>query len=417
MLAIRGLAFLLCGLCLAGQDRPGDPLLDFMYAKFAASFTRDSGPGSEILVLTVPGVPLVPADLPSLAAISTMLDQVPLPTRTYRPSGYRYSSLYGKILSRAAVTRYQVAADRSLALKAKRLLFDRARPGQVTPEYAAYLKYEAEYAVALDARAIAQAENRGTGKLVAPGLDQAVQAARKAWEERGSKVKIDNALKAIRKTYDSSAQVLFEELRKAFESAKEAPGEDGEPWLPVLASPPVDQWLSPKGWHPWAFHQSDCRPGAPRAAGPLPPGRVQGDGPIPADWTPSMTLTVEVKRVKILRPWMDAAIFSAHTWRLLDAAGFRLVSTGNPADPDPGPMPVLVTGILLARRLTLTGYSAGLSALGGRTTPARLGPFSMVGTRPPSGGATTITVPDPQIIAFFCQTVPRSPTPDPKYFR
>ncbi|MDR3671367.1 MAG: hypothetical protein P4L36_10995 [Holophaga sp.] len=415
MLPFRGLGFLLCGLCLAGQVLQGEPLLDFMYTKFAASFTRGSGPGTEFLVLAVPGVPLVPADLKNPAYISTMLDQVPLPSRSYRPSGYLYSSVYGKVLTRAAVTRYQVAADRNLALKAKRMMFDRSRPGQVTRDYAAYLKYEAEYAAALDARTIAQAESRGTRKPVSPSLDQAVQTARKTWEQRGSKVKIDNALKALRKTYDSNAPVLFEELRSAFENAQEPSGEDGEPWLPVLANPPVEEWLSPKGWHPWAFHQSDCRPGAPGAAGPLPPGRIQGDGPVPADWTPSMTLTVEVKRVNILRPWMDTAIFSVHTWRMLDSAGFSVVSTGNPADPDPGPMPILITGILLARRLTLTG--AGPSAKGTQKRPARLGPFSLAGAKPPSGGGTVITVPDPQIIAFFCQIVPKSPTPNPKFFR
>jgi hypothetical protein len=415
--AIRGLALLLCCLCLAGQDRPDDRLLDFMYAKFAASFTQSSGQSAEFLVLAVPGVPLTPSELANPSYISTMLDQVPLPSRIFHPSGYLYSALYGKVMEQAAVTRYRVAADRNLALKAKRLIFDRSRSGQVTREYAAYLRYEAEYAEALDALTIAREEARGTGKPVPPGLDEAVTTARQTWEKRGSKLKVDHALKALHKTYATNAQVLFEELRSQFEAAQESPAEDGQRWLPVLANPPVEDWLSGKGWYPWAFHQSDYRPGARRAAGPLPPGRIQGDGPIPAGWTPAMTLTVELKRVNIYRPWMDQAIFSAHTWQLLPSAGIRLLSTGNPADPDPGPMPILVTGILLARKLTLTGYSADSNP---RKPAGRLGPFSLAGARPvaaPSGGGTAITVPDPQIIAFFCRTVPRSPAPDPKYFR
>jgi hypothetical protein len=125
-----------------------------------------------------------------------------------------------------------------------------------------------------------------------------------------------------------------------------------------------------------------------------------------------MTLAVEVKRVTIARPWMDLGIFSAHTWMLKETTGFALVSTGNPADPVPGPMPVVITGILLARKLTLTGYEG--KASGGGQVPVRLGPFGLGAARR-SGSA--ITAPDPQIIAFFIQVVPKSPTPDPKLFR
>jgi hypothetical protein len=115
---------------------------------------------------------------------------------------------------------------------------------------------------------------------------------------------------------------------------------------------------------------------------------------------------VEVKRVTIARPWMDLGIFSAHSWMLKETTGFAQVSSGNPADPDPGPMPVVITGILLARKLTLTGYEG--------KAPGRLGPFGLGAARR-SGSA--ITAPDPQIIAFFVQVVPKSPTPDPKLFR
>jgi hypothetical protein len=81
-------------------------------------------------------------------------------------------------------------------------------------------------------------------------------------------------------------------------------------------------------------------------------------------------------------------------------------------------MPILDTGLLLARKLTLTGYPG--------SGADRLGPFDLGGgqgrpamarhmTRTPAG--TVITVPDLQIVAFFCQVVPQSPTPDPRFFR
>jgi hypothetical protein len=117
----------------------------------------------------------------------------------------------------------------------------------------------------------------------------------------------------------------------------------------------------------------------------------------------------------------------AHTWLLKDGAGFTLVSSGNPADPDPGPMPILITGVLLARKLVLTGFQTQVAADGGIPLPDRLGQFDLGG--PQAGrlaltrriamtaGGTSIAVADPQIIAFFCRIVPRSPTPDLKFFK
>jgi hypothetical protein len=295
-------------------------------------------------------------------------------------------------------------ASQNAALAAKRAISDRARPGQPTKEYAAFLKYQAEYAAAQDAKSLALAEHKASGKALPPELDQDLQEARSRWNSLGYKVSIQNALKALRKVYDTNALALFQNLRADFIKAR-VRGNQNQDWLPVTTNPPVEQWLSGTGWHPLTFRQADLQAPAAQEEVPLPLDRRRGASPTPA-WSPGLTLTVQVKRVNVSRPWMDLSIFSAHTWALSQATGFERVSSGNPADQEPGPMPIIITGILLARKLELAGYPGKL--------PGRLGPFGLGGAKP---DGTTISVPDPQIIAFFCQVVPKSPSPDPKLFK
>lgn len=408
----------LCWLPLPAQNAP-DALIDFMYAKFAATFTG-SGANPEFLVLASPGIGLDPASLKTPCyEISLLLDQVPVVARSYHTSGNQYSVIYKRILDFAHVTPYQASGSRDAALKARRMLFDRSRPGRVTREYAAFQRYRAEYESARDARSLALEENRN-GKPIPPGLNQAIDAARQRWETLGSKVPVQKALDALRKAYDTNAQALFHGLRNEFINAQ-LRGQSSHRWLPVTTFPPVEQWMTGTGWHPMSFRQNDLRQTLPAGTPPLPGGTP--DPKALAAWTRSMVLSVEVKRVGVSRPWMDGALFGARSWTLPAGGGFTQVSSGRPADRHPGPMPILVTGLLLARRLTLSGYPSGPA---GRV-PTRLGPFDLSGTRSglpaqkrqqtrtPEG--ISITAPDPQIIAFFCQAVPMSPDPDPKLFR
>lgn len=409
-------ASLVCCQSLAAQAAAQVALLEFMYAKFAAAFTppRAGEQSEEFLILASPGIGLSRSDLvtPSYA-VSQLVDQVPEPSRIYHISGNQVSRILERVLDTAAITRYQDLAARNAALAAKRALYDRSRPGQPTREYAGFQKYQAEYLAAQDARALALAESRAAKKPLPPGLDQAVEAARKTWESLGYRRPIQMALDAVQQAYQSNALVMFQNLRTGLQNARlrsNAP----QPWLPVTTYPPVEQWATGTGWHPMTFQQADLQAPSSNDTAPLPARNAQA----PA-WAPGMVLSVELKRVKVTRPWMDPAIFSAHTWMLQENAGFLMVSTGNPADPSPGVMPLYVTGLLLARKLSLTGCR-------GRE-PGRLGPFDLGGVqsgRPAmthrtirSSAGTTIEVPDPQIIAFICQVVPRSPAPDPRAFR
>jgi hypothetical protein len=75
-------------------------------------------------------------------------------------------------------------------------------------------------------------------------------------------------------------------------------------------------------------------------------------------------------------------------------------------------MPLLITGILLARKLSLKGDWS--KSAGG--PPQRLGPFALAAGGK-AGSGTTIVVDGAQIIGFFCEPVPRCPTPSPNLFK
>ena len=102
-------------------------------------------------------------------------------------------------------------------------------------------------------------------------------------------------------------------------------------------------------------------------------------------------------------------------------APFQTVSSGRPGDPDPGQpgdpgvMPLLVTGLLLARKVRMQGRITDPAI----TAPKALGPFALDGrpVQAAQDGTLTLSADAPQIIAFFCTPVPKCPDPDAKAFR
>lgn len=419
------------GLCLAvllgpaplrSQDAGLEALFEFMYAKFAASFATGRGKDatSEFLVLANPGMPLAAESLRNPMDLWDVVDLVPRPTRVYQPSGERVSAVYRRLLATADLVGTQDQGLRARAQDAGRVLYDRYRPGKITPEYSRYLDCEAACAAAQDALTSAKAQSQAAGSTLAPdklrALEEALSAARQDWEQKGSRTRIAGSLGTLQKLYDQNAKVFFLNLAELLDKA------ELEDSYPVDFHPAPDQWLGNTGWHPWVFQASDLAQPAPREAVPL--GLEPGPGARPAPaWTRTLVLQVELKRVKVDRPWLNPGVFTNRAWRLGSGAGFPVVSNGNLADPRPGPLPLVVTGLLLARNLNLR-WSGENGPAGGRP-PGQVGPFSLAGPGKTgrvarietSTAGASVSAPDPQIIGYFCLVVPRCPDPDPKLFK
>jgi hypothetical protein len=419
---VFGLAGVLGAAGARAQDAGVETLFDFMYAKFAASYATGQGKDAkaEFLVLASPGLALTQAELKDPREIWRMVDKVPRPARLYTPSGDLVSDLYQRILETAQVTGIQDQGLRAKAQEAARLLNDKRRPGKPTEEYSRYLQYEAAWVAAQDALQVALTESQASGRSLAPqarqALEDAVAAAARDWADKGFKARIGGALASIQKLYEANSRAYFYTLGQELGRAR------FEDTYPVELHPATDQWLAPTGWNPWLFQASDLNQPAPREPVPLAPGAIRDPRARPA-WASTLVLRVELKRVRVTRPWLDLSVFRNRSWRMGPGAGFQAVSTGNLADRDQGPLPLVVTGLLLARNLTLTW--TGEAAVPGGKLPAQVGPFTVAGPgrslrtarMERTAAGAVVTAPDPQIIGFFCQIVPKSPDPDPKFFK
>jgi hypothetical protein len=147
-------------------------------------------------------------------------------------------------------------------------------------------------------------------------------------------------------------------------------------------------------------------------------------------------VSMELMRVTLDRPWMDEGVFESHAWKWLEGSLYdkRKISSGADATSGVTPpasdvMPFVPTGLLLARRVSLTAnWSTDLKTSFDSHTSAGAsvgwGPFSFGGRYDNSNASTyhkakaagnTISWDAPQILGFFVQVLPESPNPDECY--
>lgn len=139
----------------------------------------------------------------------------------------------------------------------------------------------------------------------------------------------------------------------------------------------------------------------------------------------NLNLDVELMQLPIIRPWYDGTIFNSRSWKWAGSAQELPVSDG--AEIPSGQMPVLTTSVILARNLNIgidTASQKNSDALKklAVNASASWGPFSLKGNyrtesedksqsfRTDSKGIHCAGM---QIIGFVCDSLPKSPDPDP----
>ena len=141
--------------------------------------------------------------------------------------------------------------------------------------------------------------------------------------------------------------------------------------------------------------------------------------------TSNAGLTTDLMLVPLRRTWFDPVILLNRAWDWDRNINNSVISDGG--DPPTGLMPAYITGMIVAKNVKITvdmtstenaSFASQLSV----STSAGWGPFSVRGNYSRNYSRKThdfvstssgIEIPGMQIIGFTCQTVPKTPNPDP----
>jgi len=140
--------------------------------------------------------------------------------------------------------------------------------------------------------------------------------------------------------------------------------------------------------------------------------------------TEGLNIDLQLTMVPIRRTWLDATIFSNRAWRLDPNINNSVYSDG--ATPADGKMPAIITGMILAREVSLgmnmtTERNSSFASQLAIKASGGFGPFRVKGSFSRNASRTThdyvmssagINVPGMQIIGFICQRIPTCPNPD-----
>ena len=434
-----------------------------------------SAPAAPFLSVAAPGVPLGGSDLDfgdmatraeidANAAFSRMVDNVPSPQGFWTLTARKVWDVYEDAVTQvrlpasALSARQQRELDDALALLSCtatiRSAQARAKARQVvrdTPEMAAYMQHQTAYVAALSARngMEIQANCPGASNSLVQdwarngaSYESLVRGAHDSWVADGYKDNVEAAVGVVRRLAALGPERLYRSLRATFATAELADS-TGKVFLPTFiypTDPPTGLMTALKAsWTPFEFTLQDVHTFQPD-------GRVSSGGSAGAGWglwsagssvwygagqrtfpcdTTGLMVQAELLPVPLSRPWMRPEIFPSRGWRWALPVGSGPVSDGG--TPPMGQMPLLPTAVVLAQNVMINlDMTAGPNASSWSSVSSGAsvgwGPFSIQGNGTHLGAATAshftrsdggISVPGPQIVAFVCEVLGRSPDPDP----
>ena len=420
------------GAVLAAQNAPWTDLQNQLWAKLSTAFPRPSTPGTlpEVLILANPGLSLDSLGVTDGSGLAQLLDALPTPGRDYVPSGFSCSKVYHTVIFGSELPLGWDAKAQARARAASHLLHapgSQFKPSETMNDYLKYKKAYDDAAAALNGPPDRTEVRSLQYFMKLQGRKDAAAQALQDWETLGHRAQVEQALADLDALQNQHVYHLFSQLQDDLEQYGV---EEGDPnGYPTEVHPAAGTWTSDAGWVPFSFKGNSFTWDLPSTAvldQLLKNGSPAVRPPPPPKFTANLTLASDLKRVYVARPWLDLGVFHSTQWRLGPAVGYTKVSTGNLADADPGAMPLVVSGLLLGRHLVLNGGWDEQDAPFWRNLEA-FGPWALRGstkggasnlraTVTQEAGTITVTVDAPQIIGFFCEVIPKSPTPDPLAF-
>lgn len=224
-----------------------------------------------------------------------------------------------------------------------------------------------------------------------------VVAAHRDWVVKGNKSQVEEAHAIIAQLTSRAPLLAWRVWADQFETYKRT-AFDQTFWLSHLNPAEVHDGQVGMNWTQFELQAAEIEAaqGQEEAAGK----------------PPILALSVELARARVVRPWMDPALFHSRFWKL--DYGEALSDGGRPPR---GRLVAYITAVIFARNLCAHLVDAAdarallASAREADGNAPSLGCFSLEGAKVDH---QAIKAPNLQIIAYLCQLLPLSPDPDPE---
>lgn len=417
-------------------------------AQFTTSGAGGQAGGSRFLILATPGILLDPAlDLSPTSTdfnlFSTILDRSPDGSWVYKPRATHAFDEYSSVLKYHLTPTFKLSDQQKKDLKAaQKILYSDVSSGTQSDEYKQFQSKRTALIYASYAVDLYQTAN--PKRVVPPDLLSALQNAYDDYNLFGKATEVLTAEATIQQLQGLNPNEWWGELQAKMQSNQKL--YNATPFGPLSFYPGYSVWFDKtKTWTGTTLTESELEQYNSSSHTSVGGGLSASWGfwSVGGSWGQETTrtsaqftgtdiaLTLELTQVAVDRPWMDSLVFHSNAWRWSTGApSCDLISDGGDAEhgvTPKGQMPFLITGLLLARNVSLTGkWSAGLQTTYDSLTHGGAsvgwGPFSFGGSYVSSEhtdyhkaqiSGNTISFVDPQIIGFFVEILPLSPNPSP----
>lgn len=362
--------------------------------------------------------------LEAASSFARLVNLTPDVSRQWSSDGRVIWSIYEMVLNQAVIASDNTTAAEGEELqKARDLLYEQKEVSDLLGKRftivdtdtlskyklyrASYLQSQYEYnAMKLRAELSSDSTVKTEWQTIEPLKKSSVDQVFEDWVSKGFKGDVDKAFATINQITGRSPRITWEKWKDEFAQSRmtDLSGQD----------------FYETYFYPHKFYESNSE--IPWMTIRLDASEIQNlnstsgiSSLLPLDTGENFTilsLSIELIRVSIIRPWLEPNLFKSRFWQWSD--GRSLLSDG--ATSPTGNLPAYINEVIFARNLfimfdsTLTENTQIISSLRGGGSLG-LGSFSFKD----ADLATTndsLKSDKSQIIGFICQKIPKSPDPD-----
>jgi hypothetical protein len=437
-------AMLACGSMAMGQGTDAsDKMMQAFYRKIDLVGRGGDASSDMTVCVSFPGIVLKPLDRKNqedIKYVNQLLDVANDPMVIWRPNQKYISKIYGTILDHKIVPD-PPALDAATTAKLNEAL-DKTDPDN--EGYKAYRKALSEFNQAAAALDVEKYDNNAAGKglTASQTTTDAFTEARRILERR--KTTIQGYFNTITQIFNNNPGAWWTETSDTFKSQVLSGS-----WV-VATFPRMDEWTDDTGWLKLTFKNSEQKTTSSSSEKVL---KVSGDLHVSVvtvtgygGWEKKMSeslatdndleISMEVKRVYIQRPWLEWQVFTDATWGWDDTRKGTVISNGHSlgdgsGQAPAGELPLLCDSFLIARNVTFTSkffkdYKDSMAQTikaGGSISVAGVNGGNLRGSYSQTDANSTflksldsgsLTIKDPQLIAYVCKPVPRCPAKEVK---